>query len=91
VRWAIDSPAASGAINATGPLPVTNAVFARALGRAMHRPAFLPAPAFALKLLLGEMAEALLLSGQNALPAKATRTGFQFRYKTVDDALRAIF
>jgi uncharacterized protein len=91
VRWVIDTPAASGAINATGPRPVTNAVFARALGRAMHRPAFLPAPAFALKLLLGEMAEALLLSGQNALPAKATRAGFQFRYHTVDDALRAIF
>jgi len=91
VRWVIDTPAASGAINATGPHPVTNAVFARALGRAMHRPAFLPAPAFALKLLLGEMAEALLLSGQNAVPAKATRAGFQFRYNTVDDALRAIF
>ena len=91
VRWTIETPAASGAINATGPHPVTNAAFARALGRAMHRPAWLPAPAFALKLLLGEMAEALLLSGQNALPAKATRGRFQFRYNTVDDALRAIF
>jgi uncharacterized protein (TIGR01777 family) len=90
-RWAIDTPAVSGAINATGPHPVTNAAFARALGRAMHRPAFMPAPGFALKLLLGEMAEALLLSGQNALPAKATRGHFQFRYNTVDDALRAIF
>jgi uncharacterized protein (TIGR01777 family) len=91
VRWAIDTPAAGGAINATAPHPVTNAVFARALGRAMHRPAFLPAPAFALKLLLGEMAEALLLSGQNALPAKATRDGFAFRYSRVDAALGAIF
>jgi uncharacterized protein (TIGR01777 family) len=91
VRWVIDTPAASAAINATGPHPVTNALFAHALGRAMHRPAFMPAPAFALKLLLGEMAEALLLSGQNALPAKATRGHFQFRYNTVDDALRAIF
>jgi uncharacterized protein (TIGR01777 family) len=91
VRWVIDTPAAGGAINATGPRPVTNALFAQALGRAMHRPSFMPAPAFALKLLLGEMAEALLLSGQNALPAKATRGHFQFRYSTVDDALRAIF
>ena len=91
VRWAIATPAASGAINATGPRPVTNAEFARALGRAMHRPAFMPAPGFALKLLLGEMAEALLLSGQNAVPAKALRDGFQFRYNTVDEALGAIF
>ena len=91
VRWAIGTPAASGAINATAPQPVTSADFARALGRAMHRPAFMPAPGFALKLLLGEMAEALLLSGQNAVPAKALRGGFQFRYNTVDEALGAIF
>jgi uncharacterized protein (TIGR01777 family) len=91
VRWAIGTPAASGAINATAPQPVSSADFARALGRAMHRPAFMPAPGFALKLLLGEMAEALLLSGQNAVPAKALRGGFQFRYNTVDEALGAIF
>ena len=53
------------------PNPVTNAEFARALGRAMHRPAFMPAPAFALRLMLGEMADALLLSGQRAVPASA--------------------
>jgi len=70
---------------------VPNAEFARALGRAMHRPAFMPAPGLALKLLLGEMAEGLLLSGQNAMPAKATRAGFQFRYNTVDEALGSIF
>ena len=91
VRWAIATPAAAGALNATAPHPVTNAEFARALGRAMHRPAFMPAPGFALRLLLGEMADALLLSGQNAVPARATRGGFQFRYKDVDEALRAIF
>ena len=91
VRWAIATPAVSGALNATAPRPVTNAAFARALGRAMHRPAFMPAPGFALRLLLGEMADALLLSGQNAVPAKATREGFQFRYPDLDDALRAIF
>jgi NAD dependent epimerase/dehydratase family enzyme len=70
---------------------VTNADYARALGRAMHRPAFMPAPGFALKMLLGEMAEGLLLSGQRAVPAKATRLGFQFKYPTVDAALEAIF
>ncbi len=91
VRWTITTPAAGGAINATGPHPVTNAAFARALGRAMHRPAFMPAPGLALKLLLGEMADALLLSGQNAVPRKALQAGFRFRYETVDDALGAIF
>ncbi|MEP7307706.1 MAG: TIGR01777 family oxidoreductase [Acidobacteriota bacterium] len=91
VRWAIDTPSASGAINATAPNPVTNADFTRALGRALHRPAFLPAPAFALRLALGEMADALLLSGQNAVPAKAEQLGFRFRYPRLDDALHAIF
>ena len=91
VRWAIATPAADGALNATAPHPVTNTEFARALGRAIHRPAFMPAPGFALRLLLGEMADALLLSGQNAVPAKATRDGFQFRYSHVDEALHAIF
>jgi len=91
VRWAIAIPAATGAINATAPHPVTNKTFADALGRAMHRPAFMPAPGFALRLLLGEMADALLLSGQNAVPAKAERAGFAFRYARVDEALGAIF
>jgi hypothetical protein len=91
VRWAIASPAAAGPLNATAPHPVTNVAFARALGRALHRPAFMPAPGFALRLLLGEMADALLLSGQNAVPAKAERGGFRFQYTAVDDALHAIF
>jgi uncharacterized protein (TIGR01777 family) len=91
VRWAIETPAAAGAINLTAPVPVTNADFARALGGALHRPAFMPAPAFALRLLLGEMADALLLSGQRAVPTRAERGGFTFRYARVDDALGAIF
>ena len=91
VRWTIDTSSADGPINATAPNPVTNAEFARALGRALHRPAFMPAPAFALRLALGEMADALLLSGQRAVPAKAERLGFRFRFTQLDDALRAIF
>ena len=90
-RWAITNGGVSDAINVTAPEPVSNAEFARALGRAMHRPAFMPAPAFALRLLLGEMADGLLLSGQRAIPAKATRLGFTFKYARLDDALRAIF
>lgn len=90
VRWTIQTPEVSGAINATAPCPVTNADFARALGRALHRPALMPAPAFALRLMLGEMADALLLSGQRALPTRAERGGFTFTYARVDDALQAI-
>jgi hypothetical protein len=91
VRWIIDSHAVTGAINASAPTPVTNAAFARALGRAVHRPAIMPAPGFAMKLLLGEMADALLLSGQRAVPAKAERLGFAFKYPQLDDALKEIF
>ncbi len=91
VRWAIATPALSGAVNATAPNPVTNAEFARHLGRALARPAFMPAPAFALRLALGEMADALLLSGQRALPARAQGLKFTFRYPHLADALHAIF
>jgi hypothetical protein len=91
VRWAIHTPDVSGAVNATAPHPATSADFARALGRAMHRPAFMPAPAFALRLMLGEMADALLLSGQRAVPGRAERGGFTFTYPRLDDALQAIF
>ena len=91
VRWTLQTAAASGPINATAPNPVTNREFARALGRALHRPAFMPAPAFALRLMLGEMADALLLSGQRAVPAKAQRLGFTFGYTDVETALRSIF
>ena len=91
VRWAIQNPTAAGPINATAPQPVTNAAFARALGRALHRPSFLPAPGFALRLLLGEMADALLLSGQRAVPERALRGGFTFVYPRLEPALAAIF
>jgi NAD dependent epimerase/dehydratase family enzyme len=57
----------------------------------MHRPSLLPTPAFALKLLLGEMAEGLLLSGQRAVPAKALETDFVFRYLKVEAALDNLF
>jgi uncharacterized protein (TIGR01777 family) len=91
LRWAIDSSEVEGPLNATAPTPVTNAEFAKALGRAMQRPAFIPAPAFALRLAVGEMAGPLLLSGQRAIPAKAQRLGFVFRYTQLDEALQAIF
>lgn len=91
VRFAIETPTVSGPLNATAPQPLPNKAFARTLGRAMHRPALVPAPGFALKLLLGEMAEGLLLSGQRAVPAKAERLGYTFTYARLDDALGALF
>jgi uncharacterized protein (TIGR01777 family) len=91
VRWAIGKSTVSGPINATSPNPVRNADFAAALGQALHRPAFMPAPAFALRLAVGEMADALLLSGQRAIPAKAQHQWFSFRYENLDGALNAIF
>jgi uncharacterized protein (TIGR01777 family) len=91
VRFAIRTPSIAGPLNLTAPNPVTSAVFAKALGRALHRPALLPTPAFALRLLFGEMADALLLSGQRVVPAKAEASGFAFAFPTIDRALQAIF
>jgi uncharacterized protein (TIGR01777 family) len=91
VRWALLTPAVTGPLNVTAPAPVSNREFAAALGRALKRPAFLPAPAFALRLALGEMADALILGGQRVLPTKALALGFEFRYPRVDEALRQIF
>jgi uncharacterized protein len=91
VRFVIATPAAAGPINATGPNPVTNREFAGALGRAMHRPAFMPAPAFAVRIILGEMAESLVLTGQRVVPNNAQRLGFKFKYEHVQDALDNLF
>jgi uncharacterized protein (TIGR01777 family) len=82
----IEDSAAAGPFNLSAPAPVTNAEFTAALGRALHRPAVLPVPAFALKLALGEIAE-VLLTGQRALPAKADALGYRFRHPRVDEAL----
>jgi len=91
VRWAIVTPGLAGPVNVTAPDPVSNTDFARSLGRALHRPALLPTPGFALRLMLGEMADGLLLSGQRAVPAKASAAGFAFRYSRLDEALGSLF
>jgi uncharacterized protein (TIGR01777 family) len=87
----ITEPAAHGPVNAVAPEPVTGREFARALGRALRRPSWLPAPAAALRLLLGEAADGLLLSGQRALPRKAEALGYRFRHPTLAGALAAIY
>jgi uncharacterized protein len=77
---------AAGPYNACAPAPVRNAEFAQALGRVLHRPAILPAPAFVLRATLGELSE-LLLGGQRALPARLEAAGFRFRFTDLDAAL----
>lgn len=79
--------AASGPVNATAPHPVTNAEFSKTLGQALGKPAFLRTPGFAMKLMLGEMAEELLLTGQRVLPHRAQSSGFHFRFPFIAGAL----
>jgi uncharacterized protein (TIGR01777 family) len=89
VRRLVDNAGARGAYNGTAPAPVTNAEFARTLGAALHRPALLPTPAFALKILFGEMAD-ILLTGQRVVPRRATAEGFAFKYPDLTSTLAAI-
>jgi NAD dependent epimerase/dehydratase family enzyme len=91
IRWIVESPTVIGPVNATAPRPVTSREFARAIGRAVHRPSLLPAPVFALRIILGEMADPLVLTGQRVLPAQAQAHGYHFRYPEIDIAMRGIF
>jgi len=84
----IENHQAGGPVNAAAPHPVTMKEFCRTLGKVMHRPSWLPVPAFVLRLLLGEMAE-MLLTGQRVRPAAAEQFGYQFRYPNLPEALRA--
>jgi len=90
VRWIVETPEIAGAVNVTAPHPVTNAEFSRALGRALRRPSLAPVPRFALTIVLGEMAAAVLAS-QRALPTRAQSAGYHFRYPEIDIAFRGIF
>jgi uncharacterized protein (TIGR01777 family) len=86
IHFALANPNASGPLNGTAPEPVTNAEFTRTLGRALHRPTFLPAPAFALRLALGEFGNTLLES-QRVYPKAAETAGYRFLYPTLEQAL----
>jgi uncharacterized protein len=85
---ALDGDDWSGPVNASAPEPVTNKEFSKALGRALHRPAFAPVPAFALRILYGEMAE-IVTTGQRAVPKRALELGYAFRHPDLDEALAA--
>jgi hypothetical protein len=86
--FALDSDRADGPLNVTAPEPVTNKEFSRALGRVLHRPAFAPVPALAVKTLYGEMAE-IVTTGQRAVPKRLTELGYAFRRPDLEEALRA--
>jgi hypothetical protein len=91
IRFVLATEAVEGPVNFTAPGAATNREFAAALGRVLRRPAFLPAPAFALRLLLGrEMADELLLSGARVVPARLLAAGFRFAHPDLEPALLTI-
>jgi uncharacterized protein len=90
LRFAIENARVRGAINIVSPQPLQNAEFTKVLAKTMHRPAIFPAPAFALRLALGEMADALLLSSQRVLPRAIERVGYSFLYSDLPTALKSL-
>jgi uncharacterized protein len=90
LRLALENANVTGQLNVVSPQPVTNADFTKFLAAALHRPALFPAPVFALRLLLGEMADALLLSSQRVLPTQLQRLNYQFQHPDLATALTAI-
>ncbi|WP_375770550.1 TIGR01777 family oxidoreductase [Archangium gephyra] len=87
--FALEHPELTGPMNVTAPEPLTNADVARALGAALHRPAVLPVPGFALKVVMGQMSEAVL-GGQRVLPRRALEAGYRFQHPELPGALRAM-
>jgi uncharacterized protein (TIGR01777 family) len=90
LRLAIENASIRGAVNIVSPQPLQNAEFTYVLAKAMHRPALFPAPAFALRLALGEMADALLLSSQRVLPKRLEQLGYQFLHADLASAMAAV-
>lgn len=90
ILYCLQKESLNGPVNSVGPSPVTNSEFTKALGRALSRPSVLPLPAFAARLILGEMADALLLSSQRVEPTKLLSSGFVFRSTNLEDTLRRI-
>ena len=85
---AIDNTKFAGPINASAPNPVTNKQFAKALGRALNRPAVAPVPGFTIKLMYGEMAQ-IVLTGVRMVPGRAEELGYEFQHPDLDEALRS--
>lgn len=87
VVWALENDAVRGPLNVAAPEPVQQRDIARAIGRVLHRPSFMPAPGIALRLLLGEMAGEMLLASQRAVPRQARDLGFTWTFPTLDAAI----
>lgn len=89
IKFLLDNPVADGPFNLASPNPVTNQQFSEILGATMRRPAFVPAPAFAMKTILGEMST-IVLDGQRVVPQKLEALGFSFTYASLRDTLRSL-
>jgi uncharacterized protein (TIGR01777 family) len=89
LMFCLDNADAAGPVNLAAPNPVTNAELSRTLGRVLNRPAVLPVPAFALKLLYGEMAQ-IVVTGQRVVPARLNQLGYEFRHPDLEAALRDV-
>jgi uncharacterized protein (TIGR01777 family) len=89
IRNAIANEQVSGPVNVVAPNPVRNAEFTRLLAAMLHRPAIFPAPAFVLRLAMGEMADAVLLSSDRVKPERMLAAGYKFRFEILEPALRA--
>lgn len=87
ILFCLENKSLNGPVNVTAPHPVTNREFTQSLGRALHRPTFLPVPPFILKLLPGNMARETLLASARVEPAKLQRAGFKFQHSDIDEAL----
>jgi NAD dependent epimerase/dehydratase family enzyme len=87
ILFALDNEAASGPINVAAPEPVTNAELSKALGRVLHRPAFAPVPALAIKALYGEMGS-IVTTGARVVPARLEELGYSFKEPDLENALR---
>lgn len=85
---AINTDSVEGPVNVVSPNPVTNKDFTKTMSKVLFRPAIFPAPAFVLKIVLGEMAEALLLSSSRVEPKKLLASGYEFKYPELEQALR---
>lgn len=91
IMWCLTTDSLRGPANLTAPNPVTNAEFAKTLGRVLHRPAVVPVPGFGPKLVFGsELVDQVILSGQRVLPAVLVGSGFGFRHADLEEALRAV-
>lgn len=90
IRFAVEHDALRGPVNVVAPEPVTNAEFTRLFAKALNRPAVFTAPAFGMRLVLGEAADELALISTRVVPAVLNEAGFKFRHRMIDEAFGAV-